>query len=354
LLDFLRKCDEIPKACRDMLQAAVPLCLEVVEADRHKFQVEVLDRVASLIASLEGKKRAGISAFEEELAAIEADRAQAAATANVKKALSTEKENQCAEKEKGVDGVREIANGAKKVLTEAQQAQEAFNAKKAGLLTEQETFAKLLADVFLPLKEGTLKGNPAKQKKLVGDLKHKLKELGAQTALGDALAATLKMTPAKRAGTFAKTTIEFTEEYFTKHTAKVAQDIAGLDAQAASHDTAIAAAQAVLGEKKAASDVVEKEWDAMQDVWVSLDKDAAEAARTLKQIEAQLPKLNKSIDKAKLDLEKFLEVPSLFATLKEKSTAVPAVTHLSEPEEVEAEEEEAAGEGEQPDEAMQE
>lgn len=207
-------------------------------------------------------------------------------------------------------------------MTEAQDAQKAFNGKKAALLTEQDTFAKLLADVFQPLKEGTLKGNPAKQKKLVGDLKSKLKELGAQTALGDALAATLKMTPAKRSGTFAKTTIEFTEEYFTKHTAKVAQDIAGLDAQAASHDTAIAAAEAVLAEKKAASDVVEKEWDAMQDVWIGLESEAATANKELKQIEARIPKVERSVAKTKADLEKFLEIPTLFSQLKLHSTAV--------------------------------
>jgi chromosome segregation ATPase len=349
LLDFLGKC-ELPKPCREMLQTAVPICLEVMPADRHKFQVEVLDKVGALLASVEAGKRGDISANEAELAEVTAEKETATADVNAKKATSDAEKSKCDEKGKVVDSVREVSNAAAKALKEAQGAQEAFDAKKAGLAAEQENFAKLLAEVFQPLKEGTLQGNWQKRNKQITELKKKLSELGAQDSLGDALTATLKMTPEKREGTFAKATMQFAEEYFNKHTAKVAQDIAGLDAEAASLQATTASAEGTVAEKKAALDAVEKEWDEMQDVWVAADKEAALAAKGLSQIENRIPRVNKNIDKAKDSLEKFLELPALYSKLKENSTAVP-----EEPEEEkkEAEEENAAGEGEKAEE-MQE
>ena len=52
ILDFIGKCDDIPKPCREMLQASVPFCLEVVESDRHEFQTEILNRVSKLMAGV--------------------------------------------------------------------------------------------------------------------------------------------------------------------------------------------------------------------------------------------------------------------------------------------------------------
>lgn len=187
--------------------------------------------------------------------------------------------------------------------------------------SEQEGFAKLLADVFTPLKEGTFQGNWSKKNKHMNELKKKVIELGCQESLGDALVATLKMTPEKREGSFAKVTIQFVEDAFTKHTAQVAQDIAGLDSEAESHKSAIAAADATLAEKKAALEALEKEWNEMQDVWVEKENALAKATKELKSIETRIPRVMKNIDKAQADLDKFLEVPALFAKLKEKSTA---------------------------------
>jgi hypothetical protein len=351
LLDFVGKCDEIPKPCREMLQAAVPICLEVVEADRHKFQVEVLERFGALLGTVESKKRDAISVVEAELKEIEGHRAEAFANEEAKKATADSKNSECEEKEKVVDSAREGRDAAAKVLADAQSAQKAFDEKKAHLADEEESFAKLLAEGFQPLKEGTLPGNWQTRNKKIGELKKKLLELGAQESLGDALVSTLKMTPEKREGSFAKVTMEFTEDIFTKHTAKVKQDIAGLDAEAAGHSAAIASAEAALSEKKEALQVVEKEWDAMQDIWTGLSKEASQATKELKQIEMKIPRVTKNIEKAQADLTKFLELPALFSTLKEKSTAAP-----EEPEETEEKKdvEEDAAEGDKPDEEMQE
>ena len=78
-------------ATHDMLQASVPICLEVVESERHKFQVEVLSRVDSLLANVDAKKRGAIGEAETGLAEIEAEITTGTADANAKDALSTAK-----------------------------------------------------------------------------------------------------------------------------------------------------------------------------------------------------------------------------------------------------------------------
>lgn len=348
MLDFLGKCDEVPKPCREMLQTALPFCLEVVEADRHKFQVEICERVGSLLANTESKKKEHLAAVEAELVEMETEKGTAGSDTEAKKGASEAKKGECDEKGKVVDAHKQASDTAKQALSEAQAAEEEFKKKEADLQAEQENFAKLLADVYQPLKEGTNKQWQVRNKHIT-EVTKKLKSLGAQESLADALAATLKMTPEKRQGTFAQATLKFTEEFFSNHTKQVASDIAGLSAEAQKHTTTIANAQAVLDEKNAALKTVEGEWDAMQDVWIALEEEAAKASRSLSQIEARIPRVSKNIDKAKADLEKFLELPALFAKLKEHSTTAP-----EEPEPEEAEPEAAAeGEGEKPDEEMQ-
>jgi len=244
-------------------------------------------------------------------------------------------------------------NAAQQTLSTAQKEQEGFDGKKAALFAEQENFAKLLSEVFQPLKDGTHTWNGNQRNKQIGVLKKKLLELGAQESLADAMAAALKDKPEKREGAFAKATMQFTEELFAKHTAKVAHDITGLDPEAAGLGAVTSAAEADLAQKKAALSVVATEWDGMQDVWLQLEKESAEAASSLSRVEAEIPQVTESIETAKAALDKFLEIPALFLKLKEHSTAV----HEEPAEETvaEAEEEAAApaeGEGEQPDEAM--
>jgi len=84
----------------------------------------------------------------------------------------------------------------------------------------------------------------------------------------------------------------------------------------------------------------------MQDVWVGLDKEAALAVKSLNQLEARIPRVQKNIDKAKADLEKFMELPQLFAKLKEHSTMAPVEEEAEEENAEEAKEGEAKGDEE--------
>jgi len=352
ILDFIGKCADVPKQCKELLQVSVPICFEVVESDRHPFQVEVLDRVAKLVAGVESTKRAALSEAEGALAAITAEKEKAAAVTSEEKATTDAKKAECDEKGKVVDAAREVSNAALKVLKDAQKTEADFNKKKSGLLKEQESFGKLMNEVFEQLKANDHKSNWRQRNKHIAELQNKLSELGAQDSLADGLATTLKMTPEKRAGTFAKATIQFAQEIFDKQTAKIAQDISALDAEEASLKAAVAQEEATSADKKAALEVVDKEFDAMQDIWMGLDKTRAEAAKTEKQVESQLPRAQKNIDKAKADLEKFNTcIVTLFAHLKEFSTA-PAEAE-PEPEEEDKMENVEGGKADEADEAMQ-
>jgi len=355
LLAFLGSVKEMPKQCRDMLQVAVPFCLEVVEAERHKFQVDILNRVAGLLTDMEHKKRDAVGAGEAELAQVDAEKEKAFAENEAKKMTASTKQNACEEKGKFVDAAREVVASSQKVLTTAQEQEKAFNEKRAALHSEQENFAKLLSEGFQPLKDGTLAGTWQKRHKVIVELKKKMLDLGAQASLGEAFEAALKMKPEKREGAFAKATMRFTEELFEKHTTKVTQDISSLDPEASSLKAAIDAAEAVHAMKKGELQVVNGEWDEMQNVWLQLEKEFAEATSNLNGIEAQIPDISKSIEKAKADLDKFLEVPALFSNLKEHSTAVPDEPDaVEEVEEDGAAVEEADGVAEATDEAVQE
>jgi len=240
-----------------------------------------------------------------------------------KKAVALAKQSVCDERGRLVDAADDTANASQQVSAQAQQKVEAFSVNKSEMLMEQESFTKLISDDFQSLKEGTWQGHHSTKAKVIGELKKKLLDIGSQQSLADALAAALKLKPEQRSGAFAKAAMGFVEECFANHAAKVAQDISALDSEEGSLKHAVVLADAELAEKKGELQRKKKEWDELQDVWVKLEEDAAEASRSAKRLELEMPKLTKAVEKAKLELEKFLELPSLFARLRAQSTAAP-------------------------------
>jgi len=354
LLAFLATAEGMPKVSREMLRIGLPLCLEVLESDRHKFQVEVLDRVASLLADTESKRREAIRTIEVSFAEIDVEKDKALANVELKKNVALAKQGECDEKGKLVDAAEDAADAARVASTTARQQVEAFSMKKSEMLLDKESFAKLLNDDFQPLKEGSFLGNWQRKNKVIGELKKKLVDVGGQQSLADAMAAALKLKPEQRSGVFAKAAMQFVEDCFAKHTAKVVEDISGLDAEDARNKFGVAAAEEIVMDKKGELQQIKKEWDELQDVWVKLEEDSAGATRSLKSLESQLTPLTKSVEKAKLELEKFLELPALFAKLRAQSTSVPEEPSAGE--EIAAEEEkggEEAIDGESRDEGMQ-
>jgi len=322
LLAFLSTAEGMPKVSREMLQIGLPLCLEVSESERHKFQLEVLDRVAALLSETECKRREGIRSMEASFNEIEGEKNKALGNVDAKKAVASAKQSECDEKGKLVDAAEEAKAAALTALEEARKQVEAFNAKKSDMLAEQEAFAKLLSDDFKSLKDGTFLGNWQRKNKVIMELKKKLLDVGGQQSLADAMAASLKLKPEQRQGTFAKAAMQWVEDYFAKQTAKLVEDISALDTEEAGLKEGVQAADKVVMDKKGDLQQIKKEWDQLQDVWVKLEEDVALAARDLKSLETQLVPVVKAIEKAKTELDKFLELPALFTKLRAQSTAV--------------------------------
>lgn len=322
LLALLASIDDIPKTCRDMLQVSLPHCLGVAEEDRHHFQKQVLDSVAGLMADIEAKKRTAITEAQAQLASIQAEKDSLTTELEAQTTATASKKAECDEKSKSVDAASEVVKSAKETLAVAQKAEETFEGKKSGLLAEKDSFAKLLEEVFKPLKECTITKWQTRNK-LIAELQKQTESIGLEGSLGDALVATLKLKPEQREGTFAKTALQYAESSFTKHTDKIAQDIAGLDAEAAGHKDAIAAAEAAIAEKTSELQKVEKEWDDIQNEWVTLENACAEVTRKLTATDLKASEATAEVDSSQKMLTDFLELPELFAKLKEPPVPEP-------------------------------
>lgn len=336
LLAFLASAADMPKSSREMLQVALPLCLETAQSDRHKFQVEVLERISGLLEDAENKKREALAALEASVADMQVQNDSAAASVESKKALSAGKKAECDAKGLVVDEARAAEKDAQGAVNTAQEQAAGFQSKRTDMFAEQEAFAKLLSEGFQPLKEGSFAGNWQKRNKVIAELQKKLLQLGSQQSLADAMAAALKRKPEDRDGAFAKAAMQFVETEFNKYTEKLSQDVSGLDAEEANIKAAGVSGEAALAAKKEERERLEKEWDEMQDVWVKLEEDVANAANSAKSIEVELPDLKESVEEAKAELEEHKALQALFLKLREQTNVVPELPPPEEEPEPEA------------------
>lgn len=135
-----------------------------------------------------------------------------------------------------------------------------------------------------------------------------------EESLLDALDVTFKIKPEQR-DAFAKTTLEYAEDAFTKVGEKIAQDIAALDEEGAGHKKAIEDALATLQEKEKAKESAEGELETQQNMWVDLENAAFQMAEASKRHDIGLEEAGKELELAKEDLKEFRDVNSLLAGL---------------------------------------
>jgi len=318
LLDFINSCGDIPKSCREMLQAGLPHCLEVAESERHRFHFAVLDHVASLLATAEEKKRGAVNAVDKELSEIQVEKGKVAADVTAAKGEVTNKQSELHARGKKLIELRKACDGAAHALSAALERQKVFNARKVGVFTDEDNFRKFMADVWQPLKEDGVTG--ARRHRLVGELSAKLSELGARH-LCDSMESL--RTPEWCKGTFGKAAVESADVHFKKHAAKLSQVVLGLDEEEASLKASIAAAELALTEGRATLEANTKEREEMQVDKTSFEKTAAEAVKVQQGLQVRIPPALRRLTKAREDLEMFLELPALFSRLKDLTTAAP-------------------------------
>jgi hypothetical protein len=309
---------ELPKPCRDMLQAALPHCLSTPSAARHKFQLEVLDRIAGIFAIVEEKRRKELEDAEAKLASVQLDKDNASTDCENKKADATSKKGESDEKGRSVEEASQAVQIASDAVKVARQELEDSQARKQGLLQTKEDFQKFFDEMYHPLKVGTFGGSEwRKRNKVITEFSQKVNAIMTfEDSLLDAAEVVFKTKPDQREP-FALATLDFVEKAFTIHTEKLAAELLSHDQEAESRKSAIEDAEAVVLEKKSQKQQAEQEWDAIQNVWVDSENTSAEAVRTLKDFEMKLTEAGKEVDIAKEVLEKIIAVAELLAKLKE-------------------------------------
>lgn len=309
----------LPKPCMEMLQLSLPRCLKAVASERHSFETRILEFVTSVFIDIESKRREAIAKEQAELSSVQAEQETSAADLEKKRTIASERKGECDLKAKAVEAASAAVQEANEAHTAAQQAQEDFVAHKEKLYGDQEGFAKFVADVYQPLKDGAFASKDwRKRNQSIAEVQIKVTDLGLEESLRDALGATLKIKPMDREE-FAKGVLEYAERFFEEHKQKVSEEIASLDATAAAHAEAVTVAKSSLEEKQGELQALEKAWDEMQNEWVTLEDGCAEATRIVQGFEIKLPEITKRIAKATAELEKFLEMPALLSSLKDPS-----------------------------------
>jgi len=165
------------------------------------------------------------------------------------------------------------------------------------------------------LKDGAFGSNEwRKRNKALSELRQALTaHVKMEESLLDALDVTFKIKPDQR-DAFAKLSIEYAEDACKKWGEKLANVIASLDEEGASHKQAIEAAMTTLQEKEKAKELVESDLETEQNIWVDLEN------ATLKMTEASkrddvLEEATAELADAKEELKEFRDMNSFFATL---------------------------------------
>jgi len=317
LLDALAAVNSIPKPCRELLQTALPFCLATPAAERHKFQLEMLDRITTMFDNIEEQKRATLNEAETQVLAIQAEKDAAVADLETKKATALSKQSDCEEKSKAVNVAKEAVAQAKEAACIAEKQAEELAAKKATLIATQESFQVLLKEEWQTLKDVTYTGHSwQKRNKAISEfLKKCCEQAQMEGSLVDAVEAALKIKPEQRSN-FALLALDHAEACFKTHMDGAAQHISSLAEEESSHQAAIDSARAALSEKEAQQKDAETAWDAEQTQWVDLENAKEGAANLLKSVENKLEDENNLVGHLADELKSFLQIPALLSELK--------------------------------------
>jgi hypothetical protein len=317
LLAALEQAEHVPKACRDMLQMALSRCLSTSCSERHKYQAELLDGISNVFAQMEEQKRTARGEAMAKVVSLQAEKEAVSTDMVAKKSSASSKKELSDEKGKFVEEAASAVKAAEIAVADAQKMQSDCEAQSKQLSADLGNFEELVSVHYTPLKAGTFAGNEwRKRNKVLGELLQKLSEASIEGSLLDAMDMVLKTKPDQRSA-FSVLVLEHAEAFFASHKEQMVQQRSGLDEQANTHQKAHEAAQGVLDEKISTKKKAEEEWDTEQNEWVDLENKAAEAERSLKDLENALDEANEEVEALNNDLEKFLEVPALFAKLKD-------------------------------------
>jgi DNA repair exonuclease SbcCD ATPase subunit len=317
LLEALVGVDSLPNPCRQLLQVALPYCLATPPSDRHKFQLQMLDRITTIFDSIEEQRRAALNEEEGQLVSAQAEKDAANVELEAQRAATSKKKEECDEKGKHASTAKESFAQHKEATNSAEKQAEELVSNKAKLEATQESFQGILKDCWEPLKDGVFPGTQwAKRNKTIVEF---IKKMGDQVqmegSLLDALEVALKIKPEQRTS-FALLALEHAEARYKDRAECLTQEISALADARQAYQAAIDNAKSAQDEKQKELEDAEKDWDMEQSQWVELENSVAAAAQALEKKEDKVQDSKTVISSMTDDLEKFREIPALLSKLK--------------------------------------
>lgn len=321
VFELLRNVD-LPKSCKDMLQAAVLPCLRTEKDNRHIYQEQVADILSSLFANVEAGRCADVAQIEEQCAALAKERGEAMERAETARASAT------AVKEKS-DNLAVLADTADKALQAGRAACQAAHEKHRVLLqkgvertTEKEGLQKIGSDLLRPLEVGEVTGAQWRRRdKMCKDLVDFLRPLGLEESLALALTPALKEKVEQR-GIFAKKAVQFASDLLAGSIDNISNEIVGLEGEAAQQLQEEETLKAEADNLRAAWDASVENYNAMQNEWADQQTNANEVAEVVKSFEPRQKDIEQNLEAAKSRLEAFSANMSKFRQLMENGAKV--------------------------------
>jgi len=349
----LAQAEALPADLRSVFEVALPSVLAVNKADRHAYEVEIVEQaeksIADVQAALEKSYEEALAKQEEVIAPAEhARRKSALAEANegleaAKAKLDEKKEAQVAAK-KSVQEASSVLKAAEKDAAKTEKEMQALADKKAALSSALENEFLMLRDAASTTPEG---------KKAL----QKMQAIGKQYSLDDTLMGTLpptcKKDPANRSE-FETLMFNQLKGAIEKEIEKLTTDLAALEPTKAEKVGVVATAKEAVEKVDVTLSAANEELSAAQAANKEAAKEVSKADDYLYQIWGDMKVACDLQDELRASVKNFKEtVLTAFQALKEQqpeqAVEEEEADHVFEGEDVEA----AAEEAEAPAEAAQ-
>lgn len=251
VIALLAKAEGLSEESAAMLQESAPHCLATPAEDRHAYQKEMLKFLSEVIGGVETKHQAAITAIEAQIA--EAGRSAEAVKA---RPMSTEAEVDARKTERDAQdaATKPTSNelSARKAALAAEQALvDGHAAEVTSAREDHESYSKVLAELWAPLKAGFPGKDWRVRDKLLKQFMPEFQKLQLGAALNSAVPVALK-TKVDDRGAFAKSSIDFADDELQKHVAALAAKVSGAGDEAARRLNATKTAEAALASATAA------------------------------------------------------------------------------------------------------
>jgi len=330
IYEAVMEADELPRSVREMVGTMLMVSLNELTEDRHAYQAQVVEMVATTLKGVE----AGMQQAIHDAATLvsNGDVEKASREANSASALSNleTKNEEVKVKKAALDDAKAATKEAKQNYSTAQLNQAEGDKELDTAAAKKERLEATLRDDFLPLKDGSVAEKPT-AKKMIASLKAVGMEHHMDASMMLAIGVTLGKEVSAR-GTFDNTALQHFEEDLLRRVAEIASTIesgaSAKSARAAAVQVALEtleAAQARQSESSSSLQQSKDEQKACESAWKAADE----------AVQALAPELENAADtrdSAQYKLESF-QAGALadFSELKERVAPPPAPPTPEEP-----------------------